>query len=74
MSDTPDDSDRRLARVPSHLAGMRLDRFLALGALEPRNIRPRNLRMDEFRGGRRPIDLYWRIHNGIAGAPMPAWA
>ena len=26
---TPDDSDRRQAKVPSHLAGVRLDRFLA---------------------------------------------
>jgi len=30
------------------------------------------LRLNVFRGGRRPIDLYWRIHNGIAGTPMPA--
>jgi len=35
-------------------------------------IRPRNLRAGIFRGGRRPIDLYWRIKNGIAGTPMPA--
>ena len=25
-----------------------------------------------FRGGRRPLDLYRRIHQGIAGTPMPA--
>ena len=25
-----------------------------------------------YRGGRRPIDLYWRIRNGIDGTPMPA--
>lgn len=49
-----------------------LDDLLALGALKPRTIRPRNLRMNEFRGGRRPIDLFWRIHNGIEGTPMPA--
>ncbi len=51
-----------------------LQRFLSLGALAPRNSRPRNLRMDVYRGGRRPVDLYWRIHNGIAGTPMPAAA
>lgn len=45
--------------------------FLNAGALQPRNIRPRNLRMGVYRGGRRPIDLYWRIKNGIAGTPMP---
>ena len=40
--------------------------------LDPRPIRPRNLRMNVFRGGRRPVDLYWRVKNGIAGTPMPA--
>lgn len=33
---------------------------------------PRNLLLGMFRGGRRPIDLYRRIHQGIAGASMPA--
>jgi len=46
--------------------------YLALGALKPRKIRPRNLRLGIFHGGSRPEDLYWRIHNGIAGTPMPA--
>jgi mono/diheme cytochrome c family protein len=41
------------------------------GGLPPRNIQPRNLRLGQYRGGRRPIDLYWRIHNGIDGTPMP---
>ena len=27
---------------------------------------------DIYRGGRRPIDLFWRISAGIAGTPMPA--
>ena len=49
-----------------------LSQYLALGALDPRNIRPRNLRLGIYRGGRRPIDLYWRIANGIDGTPMPA--
>jgi mono/diheme cytochrome c family protein len=50
-----------------------LDEYLALGGfiLKPRNIIPRNLRQGVYRGGRRPIDLYWRIHNGIDGTPMP---
>ena len=46
--------------------------FVALGALKPRNILPRNLRHGVYRGGRRPIDLYWRVRNGIDGTPMPA--
>jgi mono/diheme cytochrome c family protein len=46
--------------------------FVALGLLPPRNIRPRNLRLGVYRGGLRPIDIYWRIKNGIEGTPMPA--
>ena len=40
-------------------------------ALPVRTIRPRNLRLGVFRGGRRPLDLYRRIHAGINGTPMP---
>ena len=40
--------------------------------LPPRNIIPRNLRQGIYRGGRRPVDLYLRILNGIDGSPMPA--
>jgi len=50
----------------------RARRVLEGDALEPRTIPPRNLRMGVYRGGRRPIDLYYRIHAGINGAPMPA--
>ena len=45
---------------------------LAGDALRPRTIPPRNLRQGIYRGGRRPLDLYYRIHAGINGAPMPA--
>ena len=44
------------------------------GALYPRNARPRNLRQGIFRGGRRPIDIYYRIYSGINGTPMPGLA
>ena len=40
--------------------------------LTPRNAIPRNLRLNVFRGGRRPIDIYRRIKIGITGSPMPA--
>lgn len=46
--------------------------YVSLGMLPPRTIRPRNLRQGVYRGGMRPIDLYWRIKNGIEGTPMPA--
>lgn len=50
--------------------------YLALGLseprlIDPRPIRPRNLRAGVYRGGRRPVDLYLRIKNGIEGTPMP---
>jgi len=41
------------------------------GALKPRHAIPRNLRQGIFRGGRRPIDIYYRIYSGINGTPMP---
>jgi mono/diheme cytochrome c family protein len=33
--------------------------------------RPADLTAGVYRGGRRPIDLYWRIHSGINGSNMP---
>ena len=48
--------------------------FIAAGALKPRPIRPRNLRLPVYRGGGHPQDLYLRIKNGIEGTPMPAGA
>jgi mono/diheme cytochrome c family protein len=46
--------------------------YVAVGLPQPRNIKPRNLRLGVFRGGLRPIDIYWRVRNGIEGTPMPA--
>jgi mono/diheme cytochrome c family protein len=43
-----------------------------VGILAERPLRPRNLRQGVYRGGRRPVDLYWRIRYGISGTPMPA--
>jgi mono/diheme cytochrome c family protein len=37
-------------------------------------VRPANLTSGIYRGGRRPLDLYYRIHSGITGANMPAFA
>ena len=52
--------------------GSKKAEFMKLGGLEPRIIRPRNLRLGQYRGGRRPLDVFWRVHNGIDGAGMPA--
>jgi mono/diheme cytochrome c family protein len=46
--------------------------YLKQHILPPRNLIPRNLRLGLYRGGRRPVDLYWRLVNGIDGAQMPA--
>ncbi len=35
-------------------------------------LRPANLNRSQYKGGRRPIDIYWRIAKGINGAQMPA--
>jgi mono/diheme cytochrome c family protein len=37
-----------------------------------RPLRPANLNRGIYKGGRRPIDIYWRIAKGINGAKMPA--
>jgi mono/diheme cytochrome c family protein len=37
-------------------------------------LRPSNLSRGIYKGGRRPLDLYYRIANGITGTPMPAHA
>lgn len=36
-----------------------------------RNAIPRNLRQGVYRGGRRRLDIFYRIHAGIRGVPMP---
>ena len=35
-------------------------------------LRPANLNRGIYKGGRRPIDIFWRIAKGINGAQMPA--
>lgn len=52
--------------------GSKKAEYMALGGLEPRIVKPRNLRIGQYRGGQRPIDIFWRINNGIDGSGMPA--
>ncbi len=47
---------------------------MAIGAMKPQPILPRNLADGKFRGGFEPVDIYRRIRYGIAGSPMPAAA
>ncbi len=62
--ETGSDDPEKIARV--------VHQFMEAGALKPRTIKPRNLRLGVYQGGRRPIDLYRRIYSGINGGPMPA--
>jgi mono/diheme cytochrome c family protein len=43
-----------------------------LFSLPMQRLWPRDLTKGIFHGGDRPIDIYWRIHVGIKGTPMPA--
>jgi mono/diheme cytochrome c family protein len=36
-------------------------------------IKPRNLTRGIYRGGGRPVDIYWRFMGGIGGTPMPSF-
>src|SRR5437660_908465 len=36
-------------------------------------VRPADVTSGIYRGGRRPIDLFWRIHSGINGTGMTAF-
>ncbi|MCH8043140.1 MAG: cytochrome c, partial [Planctomycetes bacterium] len=50
----------------------RYEEFVDKGLILPsRDQPPRNLRQGVFRGGRRPVDIYRRLHAGIPGVAMP---
>ena len=61
---SPEEIATRQANIADHLA--------VTETLFPvRKIQPRNLRQGVYRGGRRPLDIFWRIHEGVNGTPMP---
>jgi mono/diheme cytochrome c family protein len=63
-----DEEDASLQRDLALLA----DREVVAATLYPiRTAIPRDLRKGVYRGGRRRIDVFDRIHAGIAGSPMP---
>ncbi len=66
--------ERQQAKEELDRKGRELERREELIAhmLAPRNAFPRNLRDGRYRGGRRPLDIFWRVSAGIAGTPMPA--
>jgi hypothetical protein len=62
-------AEQELAQLGDQLA---LREDLGAHILEPRRAIPRNLREGSYRGGRRDIDLFWRVFSGIPGMGMPA--
>ena len=36
-------------------------------------LQPRNLTLGQYRGGRRPVDIFRRVYAGIKGTPMPGF-
>jgi len=65
--------EREAAKAELRQKGQELAERSALvdHMLPPRNAIPRNLRDGSYRGGRRPIDIFWRVWAGIPGMPMP---
>jgi len=59
---------------PEIVAKHRKEREAWLGSLDEwgQPLRPANLNRGIYKGGRRPLDLFWRINKGINGAKMPA--
>jgi mono/diheme cytochrome c family protein len=51
---------------------MTADEIAELWTLPIQRLKTRNLRQGTYRGGRRPVDLYRRVHAGIGATPMPA--
>jgi mono/diheme cytochrome c family protein len=69
MGDERTAAEEELSQKSLELANRRQ---LIAHMLPPRNAIPRNLRDGMYRGGRRPLDIFWRVSAGIAGTPMPA--
>ena len=62
-----DRNDRKKGATPEQTA-----QRARLFQLPIQRLKARNYTQGIFHGGDRPIDLYWRIHTGLKGTPMPA--
>lgn len=73
LSDLEGDAyDSSAARLNEKYQELAERREVIATLLPPRNAIPRNLRDGMYRGGRRPLDLFRRVNQGIPGTPMPA--
>ncbi len=71
-SDAIKELDEQIAAQREDIANRQsLVNMLQSQMLPLRTIMPRNLRLGLYRFGRRPLDLFRRVHEGINGVPMP---
>jgi mono/diheme cytochrome c family protein len=69
--ETDDQAESREQRIEEEEARLATLRQVADEQFAVRNAIPRNLRQGIYRGGRRRLDVFDRIHAGIKGVPMP---
>lgn len=67
----PDRRDQAAALLLAELRQLRQRQEVVASLLPVQLARPRNLQSGVWHGGGDPEDLYRRIHQGIAGTPMP---
>lgn len=69
--ESDEDYKDRQASLKRERAQVAVDEDIFAETFPIRNAIPRNLRAGIYRGGRRRIDIFYRIHAGIKGVPMP---
>jgi mono/diheme cytochrome c family protein len=69
--ESDDDRAKRLSDIERDKATLAERNKVFATMLPKRNAIPRNLRQGVYRGGRRRLDVFYRIHAGIPGSPMP---
>lgn len=66
------ETEKQIHQTKDAATRRHLQRLLASWLLPEQELKPRNLRLGIYHGGRSPADIYRRIHAGINGTPMPA--
>jgi mono/diheme cytochrome c family protein len=69
--ETDEQAESREQRIEEEETRLVELRKVAAEQFPIRNAIPRNLRQGIYRGGRRRLDVFYRIHAGIKGVPMP---
>ncbi len=69
--ETSEQREARLAELAQNEVSLAENTRLLATQYARRTSIPRNLRQGIYRGGRRRMDVFYRIHAGIPGTPMP---